>query len=186
LIIFIILCIIHSIYAIIDYQYIYIYIYIYDYINIIITEVFVGRSTLAAKHASVPLGITVQSLKLAFSKVAEMRTIIIIIILNFIYTYDRCFSLQSPFGCSSFADLLSAPYTDPADAGSLPEELDPFPELQLGNPQGVPSVDESAQSQQSVHHQQPPQPPPPPPPLPEDIQADSLRYVVNSQSLSAL
>ncbi|XP_014486311.1 PREDICTED: probable nuclear hormone receptor HR38 [Dinoponera quadriceps] len=81
---------------------------------------------------------------------------------------------QSPFGCSSFADLLSAPYTDPADAGSLSEELDPFPELQLGNPQGVPTVDESAQSQQSVHHQQPPQPPPPPPPLPEDVQADSL------------
>ncbi|XP_012229883.1 nuclear receptor subfamily 4 group A member 2 isoform X2 [Linepithema humile] len=80
---------------------------------------------------------------------------------------------QSPFGCGSFADLLSAPYTDPTDAGSLPEELDPFPELQLGNPQGVPSVDESAQSQ-SVHHQQPSQPPPPPPPLPEDIQADSL------------
>ncbi|XP_020279543.1 nuclear receptor subfamily 4 group A member 2 isoform X1 [Pseudomyrmex gracilis] len=83
---------------------------------------------------------------------------------------------QSPFGCSSFADLLSAPYTDPVDAGSLPEELDPFPELQLGNPQGVPSVDDSAQSQQSLHHQQPShqQPPPPPPPLPEDIQADSL------------
>lgn len=84
---------------------------------------------------------------------------------------------QSPFGCSSFADLLSAPYTDPADAGSLSEELDPFPELQLGNPQGVPTVDESAQSQQTVHHQQPPQPPPPPPPLPEDVQADSLRCV---------
>lgn len=73
-------------------------------------------------------------------------------------------------------ELLSGPYTDPADAGSLPEELDPFPELQLGNPQGVSSVDESAQSHQSVHHQQPSQPPPPPPPLPEDIQADSLRY----------
>lgn len=88
--------------------------------------------------------------------------------------------LQSPFGCGSFADLLSAPYTDPTDAGSLPEELDPFPELQLGNPQGVPSVDESAQSQ-SVHHQQPSQPPPPPPPLPEDIQADSLRYANHPQ-----
>ncbi|XP_014611304.1 PREDICTED: nuclear receptor subfamily 4 group A member 2 [Polistes canadensis] len=80
---------------------------------------------------------------------------------------------QSPFGCSSFADLLSAPYTDSADAGSLPEELDPFPELQLGNPQGVPTNDEPAQTQQSVHHQTA-QPPPPPPPLPEEIQTDSL------------
>ncbi|XP_048507503.1 nuclear receptor subfamily 4 group A member 2 isoform X2 [Athalia rosae] len=40
---------------------------------------------------------------------------------------------QSPFGCSSFADLLTAPYADPIDAGHLSEELDPFPELQLGN-----------------------------------------------------
>ncbi|XP_076167589.1 hormone receptor-like in 38 isoform X2 [Ptiloglossa arizonensis] len=81
---------------------------------------------------------------------------------------------QSPFGCSTLADLLSASYTDPADAGSLPEELDPFPELQLGNPQGVPTADESAQPQQPVHHQQPPQPPPSAAPLPEDVQADSL------------
>lgn len=88
------------------------------------------------------------------------------------------FLLQSSFGCSSFAELLSGPYSDPADAGSLPEELDPFPELQLGNPQGVSSVDESAQSHQSVHHQQPSQPPPPPPPLPEDIQTESLRYAI--------
>ncbi|KAG7188846.1 hypothetical protein KM043_008452 [Ampulex compressa] len=80
---------------------------------------------------------------------------------------------QSPFGCSSFADLLSAPYTDPTDAGSLPEELDPFPELQLGNPQGVPTADEPNPPPQGVHHQQPSQPPPPPP-LPEDVQADSL------------
>lgn len=93
------------------------------------------------------------------------------------YRCGHNFSLQSSFGCSSFVELLSGPYTDSADAGSLPEELDPFPELQLGNPQGVSSVDESAQSHQSVHHQQPSQPPPPPPPLPEDIQADSLRYV---------
>ncbi|XP_011629732.1 nuclear receptor subfamily 4 group A member 2 isoform X1 [Pogonomyrmex barbatus] len=77
---------------------------------------------------------------------------------------------QSPFG--NFGEFLNSPYPDAADAGSLPEELDPFPELQLGNPQGVPPVDDSAQ--QSVHHQQPSQPPPPPPPLPEDIQADSL------------
>lgn len=36
--------------------------------------------------------------------------------------------LQSAFGSSSFADLLSAPYTeDPA--GGLPEELDPFPDV---------------------------------------------------------
>lgn len=86
---------------------------------------------------------------------------------------DLIFLLQSPFGCGSFADLLGAPYTDSADAGSLPEELDPFPELHLENPQGVSTVDESAQSQ---HHQQPSQPPPPPPPLPEDIQPNSLRY----------
>ncbi|CAD1479307.1 unnamed protein product, partial [Heterotrigona itama] len=77
---------------------------------------------------------------------------------------------QSPFGCSTLADLLSASYTDPADAGSLPEELDPFPELQLGNPQGVPTADESAQS----HHQQAPQPPPSAAPLAEDVQPDSL------------
>ncbi|XP_076285480.1 hormone receptor-like in 38 isoform X3 [Lasioglossum baleicum] len=81
---------------------------------------------------------------------------------------------QSPFGCSTLADLLSASYTDPSDAGSLPEELDPFPELQLGNPQGVPSADESAQPQPPVHHQQPPQPPQTAAPLPEDVQADSL------------
>lgn len=71
---------------------------------------------------------------------------------------------------------MSASYTDPTDAGSLPEELDPFPELQLGNPQGVPTGDESAQAQQ--HHQQAPQPPPPAAPLPEDVQPDSLRYTV--------
>ncbi|XP_011063247.1 PREDICTED: nuclear receptor subfamily 4 group A member 2 isoform X2 [Acromyrmex echinatior] len=79
---------------------------------------------------------------------------------------------QSPFG--NFGEFLNSSYPDAADAGSLPEELDPFPELQLGNPQGVPPVDNSVPSQQSVHHQQPSQPPPPPPPLPEDIQADSL------------
>lgn len=111
----------------------------------------------------------------------HIKEILLILLLLYshssVYKSDRPSLLQSPFGCSSFADLLSAPYTDPADAGSLPEELDPFPELQLGNPQGVPSVDESAQPQQSVHHQQPPQPPPPPPPLPEDVQADSLRYM---------
>lgn len=84
---------------------------------------------------------------------------------------------QSPFGCSTLADLLSASYTDPTDAGSLPEELDPFPELQLGNPQGVPTGDESAQAQQ--HHQQAPQPPPPAAPLPEDVQPDSLRYTAH-------
>lgn len=79
---------------------------------------------------------------------------------------------QNPFGCSSFADLLSAPYTDPSDAGSLPEELDPFPELQLGNPQGDPCIDEATTSPQNVHHhlQQAHVP------LPEDIQADSLRF----------
>lgn len=90
------------------------------------------------------------------------------------YKYGRNFLLQSPFG--NFGEFLNSPYPDATDTGSLPEELDPFPELQLGNPQGVPPVDDSAQSQQSVHHQQPSQPPPPPPPLPEDIQTDSLRY----------
>ena len=77
---------------------------------------------------------------------------------------------------------MSASYTDPTDAGSLPEELDPFPELQLGNPQGVPTGDESAQAQQ--HHQQAPQPPPPAAPLPEDVQPDSLRYTVTIVSSS--
>ncbi|XP_011063246.1 PREDICTED: nuclear receptor subfamily 4 group A member 2 isoform X1 [Acromyrmex echinatior] len=85
---------------------------------------------------------------------------------------------QSPFG--NFGEFLNSSYPDAADAGSLPEELDPFPELQLGNPQGVPPVDNSVPSQQSVHHQQPSQPPPPPPPLPEDIQADSLSILVYS------
>lgn len=88
---------------------------------------------------------------------------------SFTYIYDCNFSLQSPFG--NFGEFLSSPYPDATDAGSLPEDLDPF----LGNPQGVPTVDDSVQTQ-SVHHQQPSQPPPPPPPLPEDIQADSLRY----------
>ncbi|XP_033209812.1 nuclear receptor subfamily 4 group A member 2 isoform X2 [Belonocnema kinseyi] len=74
---------------------------------------------------------------------------------------------QSPFGCSSFADLLSGAYTDSTDAGSLPEELDPFPELQLGNPQDVNnSEDPPSQNQHTVHSQ--------PPPLPGDVQADSL------------
>ncbi|XP_043288774.1 nuclear receptor subfamily 4 group A member 1 isoform X2 [Venturia canescens] len=59
---------------------------------------------------------------------------------------------QSPFGCSSFADLLGAPYNDPTEAGSLPEELDPFPELQLGNPQALSSPDETPQTQQPIHH----------------------------------
>ncbi|XP_076240306.1 hormone receptor-like in 38 isoform X2 [Calliopsis andreniformis] len=91
---------------------------------------------------------------------------------------------QSPFGCSTLADLLSASYTDSADAGSLPEELDPFPELQLGNPQVVPTTDESAQPQQNVHHQ-PPQPPPSAAPLPEDVQGDSLRYSLLSSCFSS-
>ncbi|XP_021937734.1 probable nuclear hormone receptor HR38 isoform X4 [Zootermopsis nevadensis] len=34
---------------------------------------------------------------------------------------------QSPFGPSSFADLLSAPYSE--DTGALSEELDPFPDV---------------------------------------------------------
>ncbi|XP_043466802.1 nuclear receptor subfamily 4 group A member 2 isoform X3 [Leptopilina heterotoma] len=73
---------------------------------------------------------------------------------------------QSPFGCSSFSDLLSGTYTDSTDAGSLPEELDPFPELQLGNPQDVTNSEEaSSQNHHSVHSQ---------PPLPGDVQADSL------------
>jgi len=100
---------------------------------------------------------------------------ILLLLYNITYKYGHNFSLQSPFG--NFGEFLNSSYPDAADAGSLPEELDPFPELQLGNPQGVPSVDNSVPSQQSVHHQQPSQPPPPPPPLPEDIQADSLRYV---------
>ncbi|XP_011301169.1 nuclear receptor subfamily 4 group A member 2 isoform X1 [Fopius arisanus] len=69
---------------------------------------------------------------------------------------------QSPFGCSSFADLLSAPYTDPTDAANLPEELDPFPELQLGNPQNVP--EDVPMHQQMQHHR----------PLPSDVHTDSL------------
>ncbi|KAK0088790.1 hypothetical protein PV325_010730 [Microctonus aethiopoides] len=77
---------------------------------------------------------------------------------------------QSPFGCSSFADLLSAPYTDPTDSGSLPEELDPFPELQLGNSQSVTSQEETAQQdlhhQLQQHHQHRP--------LPGDLHTDSL------------
>lgn len=83
---------------------------------------------------------------------------------------------QSPFGCSALADLLTGSYTDPADAGSLSEELDAFPVLQLDNPQGVPTADDSAQARQTVHHQQPPPPPPSAAPLPEDVQADSVRY----------
>lgn len=79
--------------------------------------------------------------------------------------------VQSPFGCSSFADLLSAPYTDPTDSGSLPEELDPFPELQLGNSQSVTSQEETAQQdlhhQLQQHHQHRP--------LPGDLHTDSLR-----------
>ncbi|KAJ4441357.1 putative nuclear hormone receptor hr38, partial [Periplaneta americana] len=35
--------------------------------------------------------------------------------------------LQAPFGSSSFADLLSAPYSE--DTGALSEELDPFPDV---------------------------------------------------------
>jgi len=35
--------------------------------------------------------------------------------------------LQSPFGPSSFADLLSAPYSE--ETGALSEELDPFPDV---------------------------------------------------------
>ncbi|XP_044020416.1 nuclear receptor subfamily 4 group A member 1 isoform X2 [Aphidius gifuensis] len=75
---------------------------------------------------------------------------------------------QSPFGCSSFADLLSAPYNDQTDGASLPEELDPFPELQLGNSQNVTNEDTTAQihHQMQQHHQHRP--------LPSDIQADSL------------
>ena len=64
--------------------------------------------------------------------------------------------VQSPFGCSSFADLLTGAYADSTDAGSLPEELDPFPEIQLGNPQ------------QEDNHPQATS-------LAEEVQADSLR-----------
>lgn len=74
---------------------------------------------------------------------------------------------QSPFGCSSFADLLTAPYTDPIDAGHLSEELDPFPELQLGNPP------HSTPPQDNQNHNSHPHPQL----LPGDVQADSLRSV---------
>ncbi|OAD61105.1 putative nuclear hormone receptor HR38 [Eufriesea mexicana] len=82
---------------------------------------------------------------------------------------------QSPFGCSALADLLTGSYTDPADAGSLSEELDAFPVLQLDNPQGVPTADDSAQARQTVHHQQAPPPPPSAAPLSEDVQTESVR-----------
>ncbi|XP_054283667.1 probable nuclear hormone receptor HR38 isoform X2 [Macrosteles quadrilineatus] len=39
---------------------------------------------------------------------------------------------QTPFGASSFAELLSAPYPDPEEAtASLPEDLDPFQDVAL-------------------------------------------------------
>lgn len=68
------------------------------------------------------------------------------------------------FGCSSFAELLTAPYTDPIEAGHLSEELDPFPELQLGNPQHGGSPPEP--QNHTSHSQQPL--------LPGDVQGDSL------------
>ncbi|CAD6222482.1 GSCOCG00000987001-RA-CDS [Cotesia congregata] len=74
---------------------------------------------------------------------------------------------QSPFGCSSFADFLSAPYTDPTDTGSLTEELEPFPELQLGNSQPVTATQDDI-TQSNLHHQMQSRS------LPGDLQTDSL------------
>ncbi|XP_014296393.1 nuclear receptor subfamily 4 group A member 2 isoform X1 [Microplitis demolitor] len=74
---------------------------------------------------------------------------------------------QSPFGCGSFADLLSAPYTDPTDTGSLTEELEPFPELQLGNSQSVTATQDDI-TQSNLHHQIQSRS------LPGDLQTDSL------------
>ncbi|XP_034938515.1 nuclear receptor subfamily 4 group A member 2 isoform X2 [Chelonus insularis] len=77
---------------------------------------------------------------------------------------------QSPFGCSSFADLLSAPYADPTDTGSLPDELDPFPELQLNNSQPVPTQEDATQS--NIHHQMQQHQRP----LSGDLQTDSMSF----------
>lgn len=48
---------------------------------------------------------------------------------------------QTPFGPSSFAELLTAPYCDDASA-SLPEDLDPFQEVTL-EPAPLPSFQET-------------------------------------------
>lgn len=48
---------------------------------------------------------------------------------------------QTPFGPSSFAELLSAPYSEDASV-SLPEDLDPFQEVTL-EPAPLPSFQET-------------------------------------------
>ncbi|XP_015510751.2 nuclear receptor subfamily 4 group A member 2 isoform X1 [Neodiprion lecontei] len=70
---------------------------------------------------------------------------------------------QSPFGCSSFADLLTAPYADPIEGGNLSEDLDPFPELSLGSQTHQGTV--STESHSANSHPQL---------IPGDVQADSL------------
>ncbi|CAG2058534.1 unnamed protein product [Timema podura] len=49
---------------------------------------------------------------------------------------------QAPFGSSSFADLLSAPYSE--ETGNLTEELDPFPDVSFPLQDLSPSHDSPA------------------------------------------
>ncbi|XP_029049263.1 nuclear receptor subfamily 4 group A member 2 isoform X1 [Osmia bicornis bicornis] len=87
----------------------------------------------------------------------------------FIGTSMLILQAQNPYG-DALPDFYDVSYPDTTDTGSLPGELGPFPELQLGNHQGVPTADDSAQAQ---HHPQAPPPPTSAPSLPEDVQADS-------------
>lgn len=47
--------------------------------------------------------------------------------------------MQTPFGSSSFADLLNAPFSDDPSSVLAPEELDPFPDVQLQSSSSTPS-----------------------------------------------
>lgn len=62
---------------------------------------------------------------------------------------------QTPFGSSSFADLLSAPFPDDPSAILPPEELDPFPEVALHSQPSSPAPLPSFQETYSIRYSTP-------------------------------
>lgn len=63
--------------------------------------------------------------------------------------------LQTPFGSSSFADLLTAPFSDDPSAVLPPEELDPFSEVTLHSQPPSPAPLPSFQETYSVRYSAP-------------------------------
>lgn len=62
---------------------------------------------------------------------------------------------QAPFGSSSFADLLNAPYSDDPSGTLAPEEIDPFAEVALQSQPSSPAPLPSFQETYSLRYQAP-------------------------------